>query len=129
MSVYRRWEIVCALLALGWGVVLLALVYLSPVVVSTSADPYHLTTQPGFSAQAAPYIVAVGLPVLGIIAGAVLVGVAPSVVARSLLWLATAMLIVETGVAAASFGLGLVPIVSLGVCASVVAYRSRREPT
>ena len=76
--------------------------------------------------MALPYIIAFGLPILGIAVGGVIDATSGNVFARILLWLSTATLAGETGLALASIGLLLVPPLALGLCASGIAFNASR---
>jgi hypothetical protein len=76
---------------------------------------------PGFPESSPPYILAFGLPILGIAIGAIADAAHPNIVARIVLWLSTAILIVEAGVAILSIGMFLLPAFVAGFCASLLA--------
>ena len=85
-----------------------------------------MTLHPGFPESSPPYILAFGLPILGIAVGAIVDAAHPNIVARILLWLATVILIVEAGVALLSVGVFLLPAFVAGFCASLLAFTESR---
>ena len=121
MSGARRVELFLGVGAVVYGLLLLLVVYLQPFGDSQAPGQW-VTLHPGFPESSPPYILAFGLPILGIAIGAIVDAAHPNTVARILLWLATAVFLVETGLAMASIGMFLVPAFALGFCASLLAF-------
>lgn len=125
MSVGRRVELFLGVGAVVYGVLLLLAVYLQPYGDS-QAPGQSVTLHPGFPESSPPYILAFGLPILGIAIGAIVDAAHPNIVARVLLWFATAILIVEAGVALLSVGIFLLSAFVAGFCASLLAITETR---
>ncbi len=120
MSGQKRAEVICGVLAGVWGLLLLLGAYLQPY--GDSRYPGPISLHPGFTAIQYPYLIAFGIPLLGIVLGAILDGVRPSVPARLLLLAATVVFAVITGLALASIGIFLAPATALGIVASVLSF-------
>ncbi len=127
MSSSRRVELFLGIGAVVYGLLLLFAVYLQPYGDSRFSDQW-VTLHPGWPESSPPYILAFGLPILGIAIGAIVDAAHPNIVARVLLWLATAVFLVETGLAMASIGLCLLPAFAAGFCASLLAFTESRPP-
>ena len=125
MSGSRRVELFLGVGAVVYGLLLLFAVYLQPYGDS-SAPGQWVTLHPGFPESSPPYILAFGLPILGIAVGAIVDAAHPNVAARVLLWLSTAILIVEAGVAILSVGIFLLPAFVAGFCASLLSITESR---
>lgn len=126
MSGSRRVELFLGVGVFVYGLLLLFAAYLQPYGDSKFPEQW-ITLHPGFSDTALPYILAFGLPILGIAVGAIVDASRPNVVARILLWLATAVVLVETGLTMASIGLFLLPAFAAGFCASLLAFTEIRS--
>lgn len=116
----RRGEIICGVLAFIWGLLLLLGAYLQPY--GDSRNPAPISLHPGFSAIQYPYLIAFGIPLLGIVLGAILDGMRPSLPARFLLLAATVVFTGITGLAIASIGLFLAPAAALGIVATILSF-------
>ena len=125
MSGSRRVKLFLGVGAVLYGLLLLLVVYLQPYGDSQAPGQW-LTLHPGFPESSPPYILAFGLPILGIAVGAIVDATHPNVAARVLLWLATAVFLVETGLTMASIGLFLLPAFVAGFCASLLAFTESR---
>ena len=125
MSGSRRVQLFLGVGAVLYGLLLLLVVYLQPYGDSQAPGQW-LTLHPGFPASSPPYILAFGLPILGIAVGAIVDAAHPNVAARILLWLSTAILIMEAGVAILSVGMFLLPAFVAGFCASLLAITESR---
>jgi hypothetical protein len=125
MSTGRRIELLCSVGAGVYGLQLVLGAYLQPYGDSRRPDQWVML-HPGISDMALPYIIAFGLPILGIAVGGVIDATRGNVFARLLLWLSTATLAGETGLAMASIGLLLIPPLALGLCASGIAFNATK---
>ncbi len=125
MSGSRRVELFLGVGAVLYGLLLLFAAYLQPYGDSKFPEQW-VTLHPGFSDTALPYILAFGLPIIGISVGTIVDASHPNVAARILLWLATAVFLVETGLTMASIGLFLLPAFAAGFCASLLAFTESR---
>ncbi|HEX5441680.1 MAG TPA: hypothetical protein VFW76_12400 [Ktedonobacterales bacterium] len=125
MSGSRRVELFLGVGAVLYGLLLLFVVYLQPYGDSKFPEQW-VTLHPGWPESSPPYILAFGLPILGIAIGAIIDAAHPNPVARVLLWLATAVFLVETGLTMASIGLFLLPAFVAGFCASLLAFTESR---
>jgi len=125
MSGSRRVKLFLGVGAVLYGLLLLLVVYLQPYGDSQAPGQW-LTLHPGFPESSPPYILAFGLPILGIAVGAIVDAAHPNVAARIFLWLSTAILIVEAGVAILSVGMFLLPAFVAGFCASLLAITESR---
>jgi len=124
MSGRRRVELFLGVGAVVYGLLQFA-VYLQPYGDS-SAPVQWVTLHPGFPESSPPYILAFGLPILRIAIGAIGDAAHPNIYARILLWLSTAILIVEAGVAILSVGIFLLPAFAAGFCVSLLAFTETR---
>ena len=120
MSGQKRMEVICGVLAGLWGLLLLLGAYLQPY--GDSRYPGPISLHPGFTAIQYPYLVALGIPLLGIVLGAILDGARPSVPARILLLAATVLFTVIAVISMASIGLALAPAAALGIVATVLSF-------
>lgn len=125
MSNSRRTKLFLGVGAVVYGLLLLFVVYLQPYGDSQAPGQW-VTLHPGFPDTALPYILAFGLPILGIAVGAIIDAAHPNIGARLLLWLSTALLGVGTGLALASIGMFLLPAFAAGACASMIAFTEAR---
>lgn len=125
MSGARRVELFLGVGAVVYGLLLLFAVYLQPSGDSRFPEQW-VTLHPGWPESSPPYILAFGLPILGIAVGAIVDAAHPNIVARILLWLSTAVFLVETGLTMASIGLFLLPAFAAGFCASLLAITESR---
>jgi hypothetical protein len=122
MSGRKRTEVLCGLLAGGWGLVLLLGAYLQPYGDSRNPGPIGL--HPGFTPIEYPYLIAFGVPHLGIAIGAIGDGSRSSVPMRLLLLGAAVALTGEAVISMASIGLALMPAAALGIVALVMSMGS-----
>lgn len=120
MSGQKRTKVLCGLLAGGWGLLLVLGAYLQPY--GDSRDPGPISLHPGFTPFEYPYLIAFGVPLLGIAIGAIADGLRPSVPARLILVVATIALGGEALLSIASIGLFLMPAVALGVVALTMSF-------
>ena len=122
MTNRRRGEMLCGLGACAWGLLLLSVAYLQPYGESNATAVNVLKLHPGFTAIEAPYIVAIGLPILGVTMGAITHSLTAKRGARLLLWIATIVLGVEVLLGSISV-VGVLPVPSflLGLWASLLA--------
>ena len=127
MSTSRRVELFCSLGAGAYGLLLLIAVFLQPYGDSREPDQW-VTLHPGIPGASLPYIIAFGLPVLGIAVAGVVDATRGVLFARIILWLSTAIVGIETVLAIASLGIFLVPVLVLGLCASAFAIDGARTP-
>ena len=127
MTTSRRVELLCSLGAGAYGLLLLIVVFLQPYGDSRVSDQW-VTLHPGISVISLPYIVAFGLPILGIAVAGVVDATRGSLFARIVLWLSTAIVGIEMVLAIASLGIFLVPVLVLGLCASAFAIDGARTP-
>lgn len=123
MSGRKRGELICGILVGIWGVLLLVAAYLQPY--GDSRNPGTVSLHPGFTPIQYPYLALFGVPLLGIVLGAVLDGSRPSLPARVVLWVGTAILTGLTAISIASIGLFLLPAAALGIAASVLSVSAR----
>jgi hypothetical protein len=125
-TIHQRAEIICGAVALGLGLGLLLVAYLQPYSESNGTGTAVLKLHPGFNASGLPYIVALGLPILGIALASLADGFYPSRVARVALWVATIILGLEMLLTILSLGWLLFPIFVAGVCAAGFAIDATR---
>jgi hypothetical protein len=127
MTSRRRGELLCGIGACAWGLLLLLVAYLQPYGESNATAVNVLKLHPGFTAIEAPYIVAIGLPILGVIVGAITHSLTASRDARLLLWIATIILGIEVLFGSISI-LGVLPVPSflLGLWASLLARHTQQ---
>lgn len=123
MSGRKRGELICGILVGIWGVLLIVAAYLQPY--GDSRNPGAISLHPGFTPIQYPYLAAFGIPLIGVVLGAVIDGSRSSLSARIVLWVATAILTVEAVISMASIGLFLLPAAALGIAASVLAISPR----
>ena len=121
MSTRQRVELLCGLGAFVLGLLLLLIAYLRPYSDSRSTAFDGLVLQPGFVGEELPYIVGIGLPILGVVVASVVDSLHRSLVARVVLWTATLLLCLESFASAPSLGPGLGPIFLLGLSASLMS--------
>lgn len=132
-------ELLCGLGSGFFGLLLLLLTYLQPYDESGSTSTpatgtvhFESYIHPGFTPIETPYIVAIGVPILGVVIGASLHSLTRSAAARPvrwisagariLLWIATAILTLEASYGLiVLIGLVLAPSAALGICASLLA--------
>ena len=119
-----RAEVGCAVGAGVWGLVLLVGAVLQPS--GDSRCHPDICLHPGLTASEVPYVVAVGVPFALMLIGGVGDGLRPSAWLRALLFVGTALLIVEAAISFTSLGIVLLPGVILGVVASAYALDARR---
>jgi hypothetical protein len=121
-----RAEVGCAVGAGVWGLVLLAGAVLQPYGDSRCGS--FICLHPGLTASQMPYVVAVVVPFALMVIGGVGDGlrVLRTAVLRVLLFVGTALLIIEAVVSFTSLGIVLLPGGVLGVLASAFALEARR---
>lgn len=120
MSGRKRAELICGVVAGLWGLLLLLGAYLQPY--GDSRYPGPISLHPGFTEIQYPYLAAFGIPLLGIVLGAIIDGARSFVPARLLLWAATVVLTGVTVISIASIGLALLPAAALGIAASILSF-------
>jgi hypothetical protein len=120
MSRGNRTEVICGLIAGGWGLLLVLGAYFQPYGDSKCSSEW-LCLHPGFTPIEYPYLAAFGIPLLGIVLGAIADGVHPSVPARLVLVVATVIFTGEALISIASIGLLLLPAAALGIAASIMS--------
>lgn len=113
----------CGIGAFVWGLLALFVAYLQPYGEAGNNIPTNeFMLHPGFTANEIPYILAIGLPILGITIGAVAHSLTGSKSIRLVLWIATALMGVEAPLGAISSLAGIVvPVFLLGLGASLLA--------
>jgi cation transporter-like permease len=106
---------------------LLIAVFLQPYGDSRASDQW-VTLHPGIPVTSLPYIIVIGLPVLGIAVGGVVDATRGSLFARIILWLSTAIVGIEAVPAILNIAilLILIPMLVLGLCASAFAIDGAR---
>lgn len=120
MSGRKLAEVICGILAALWGLLLLLGAYLQPY--GDSRYPGPISLHPGFTSIQYPYLAAFGVPLIGIVLGAIIDGVRPSVPARLLLLVATVVLAGAAAISMASIGLVLMPAAALGIAATILSF-------
>lgn len=126
MSGQKRTQILCGLLAGGWGLLLVLGAYLQPY--GDSRYPGPISLHPGFTFIEYPYLIAFGVPLLGIAVGAIANGLRPSVPVRLVLVVATLTLSGEAFLSIASIGLFLMPAAALGIVALIMSFVPEPRP-
>lgn len=129
MTSRRRGERLCGIGAFVWGLLALALAYFPSYAQSSATNPnVVIVVHPGFTANEIPYILAIGLPILGITIGAVAHSLIDSKSMRLVLWIATALMGVEALLGAISALAGIVvPAFLLGLGASLLARNPQHD--
>lgn len=127
MTTSRRVELLCSLGAGAYGLLLLIVIFLQPYGDSRASDQW-VTLHPGIPVTSLPYIIAIGLPILGIAVATVVDATRGVLFARIILWLSTAIVGIEMVLAIASLGVFLVLVLVLGLCASAFAIDGARTP-
>src|SRR5260370_27005738 len=95
MPLCQRSELRFGLWAFALGLLLLLAAYLRPYSSSQSTAFLQLELQPGFTREELPYIVGIGLPILGIVVASVVDSLHRSRGARVVLWTSTILLGLE----------------------------------
>jgi hypothetical protein len=121
MPTRQRSELRFGLWAFALGLLLLLAAYLRPYSSSQSTAFLQLVIQPGFTREELPYIVGIGLPILGIVVAPVVDSLHRSRVARLVLWTSTILLGLEVLASAPSLGPVLGPVWLLGLSASLMS--------
>lgn len=129
MSSRRRGELLCGIGAFVWGLLALFVAYLQPYGEAGNTIPTNeFKLHPGFAANQVPYILAIGLPILGITVGAVANSLTSFKSMRLVLWSATALMGVEVLPGAiTSLAEIVIPAFLLGLGASLLAGNPRND--
>jgi len=114
-------QYIAASLAFVRGLLLLLLAYLQPHGSSESTAFLQLELQQGFTREELPYIVGIGVPILGIVVGSVVDSLHRSLVARLVLWTSSVLLGLEVLASALSLGPCLLPVLFCGLAASLTS--------
>ncbi|MGH2515908.1 MAG: hypothetical protein ACRDHP_09670 [Ktedonobacterales bacterium] len=145
MRARGRKELLCGLGSGFFGLLLLLVAYLQPydesgtVTTQGRTVAYQSFLHPGFTPIELPYIIAIGVPILGIVAGATIHSLTRSANGRIVRRISTGALFLLLGgtvvtTLEASYGLiitvGLVlaPSAALGIVTSVLARDARPAP-
>ncbi|HZC77752.1 MAG TPA: hypothetical protein VE258_08385 [Ktedonobacterales bacterium] len=121
MPTRLRSELLCGLGAFVLGLLLLLIAYLQPHSSSESTGFLQLELQPGFTREELPYIVGIGVPILGIVVGSMVDSLHRSRIARLVLWTSSILLGVEVLASALSLGPFLLPVLFCGLAASLTS--------
>jgi hypothetical protein len=121
MPPHQRSELRFGLWAFALGLLLLLAAYLRLYSSSQSTAFLQLVIQPGFTRDELPYIIGIGVPILGIVVASVVDSLHRSRVARLVLWTSTILLGLEVLVSILSLGPFLLPVLFCGLAASLTS--------